>query len=44
MKDEDSVARGITPVAPSVGPGTAAAMREEFEADQEAPREPSSGG
>jgi hypothetical protein len=40
MKDDDSVARGMTPVAPSVGPGTSAELRDEFEGDQEAPRGP----
>jgi hypothetical protein len=40
MKDDDSVARGNTPVAPSLGPGTAEELRDEFEADQEAPRGP----
>jgi hypothetical protein len=43
MKDEDSIARGITPVAPSVGPGTAAGLRDEFEHDQEAPSGPTAG-
>jgi hypothetical protein len=43
MKDDDSVARGNTPVAPSVGPGTASELRDEFEGDQEAPRGPTAG-
>ena len=38
VKDDDSVARGTTSVAPTLGAGTAAELREEFEADQEAPR------
>lgn len=40
MKDDDAVARGATPVAPTLGPETPGAMRDEFEADQGAPRDP----
>jgi hypothetical protein len=35
VKDDDSVARGTTSVAPTLGPGTAAELRDEFTADQE---------
>ena len=38
VKDDDSVARGTTSVAPTLGAGTAAELLEEFEADQEGPR------
>jgi hypothetical protein len=40
MKDDDAVARGTTPVAPTLGPGTPTEVRDEFEADQQAPRDP----
>jgi hypothetical protein len=39
IKGDDSVARGVTPVAPTLGPGTASNFRDEFEADQEAPKD-----
>jgi len=41
VKDDDSVARGTMPAAPTLGAGTADALREEFESDQEPPRDPS---
>ena len=37
VKDDDSVARGTTPVAPTIGPGTGEELRDEFESDQERP-------
>jgi len=37
VKGDDSVARGTGPVAPTLGPGTSAELRDEFEADQEGP-------
>lgn len=40
VKDDDSVARGTMPAAPTLGAGTADALRDEFEADQEPPRDP----
>jgi hypothetical protein len=40
MKDDDAVARGTTPVAPTLGPGTPTEVRDEFEADQQTPRDP----
>ena len=38
VKDDDSIARGTTSVAPTLGAGTSAELRDEFEADQSAPR------
>ena len=40
VKDDDSVARGTTPVAPTAGAGTADELREEFESDQQRPADP----
>ncbi len=37
VKDDDSVARGTTSVAPTLGPGTSAELRDEFASDQEGP-------
>jgi hypothetical protein len=41
VKDDDAVAGGISPVAPTLGAGTADGLRDEFEADQEPPGDPS---
>ena len=37
VKDDDALARGSMLAGPTVGPGTAEGLREEFESDQEAP-------
>lgn len=41
VKDDDAIARGTMPAAPTLGAGTADALRDEFESDQEPPRDPS---
>ena len=40
VKDDDSVASGTMPTASTLGAGTADALRDEFESDQEPPRDP----
>ena len=40
VKDDDAIARGTMPAAPTLGAGTADALRDEFESDQEPPRDP----
>ena len=37
VKDDDALARGSTLAGPTLGPGTAEELREEFESDQEPP-------
>jgi len=37
VKDDDSIARGTTSVASTLGPGTSAELRDEFASDQKGP-------
>jgi hypothetical protein len=39
VKDDDVLARGSTLAGPTLGPGTAGGLRDEFESDQQSPRD-----